>query len=93
MHAKDVCQPGQKHFKTLRLMFASSCRLLWCSAIVCEPFFSVMSFIHPDARNALKSAHLMLHSVSGWHERDGLLRDDNLFPEMMAVFDQQGLPL
>lgn len=41
----------------------------------------------------LKSAHLMLHSVSGWHKRDGLLRNDNLFPEMMAVFDQHGLPL
>jgi hypothetical protein len=59
--------------------------------IDCERSFSGMSFIHSDSRNALNPDHLNA-ALRIWHERDRLLRDDALFPEMMRQLERHALP-
>ena len=59
--------------------------------IDCERSFSGMNFIHSDARNRLGNKHLNV-ALRMWHERDRLLQNDALFPEMMQALETNGLP-
>ena len=59
--------------------------------IDCERSFSGMNSIHFDARNRLGNKHLNV-ALRMWHERDRLLQNDALFPEMMQALETNGLP-
>jgi hypothetical protein len=56
-----------------------------------ERSFSGMNFIHSDARNRLRNKH-MNAALRIWSEKNKLLADDRLFPNMWEHFQMHGLP-
>jgi hypothetical protein len=49
-----------------------------------------MNLIHNDLRNRLNNKHL--NALRAWSEKDKLLADDRLFPQMWGMFKANGLP-
>jgi hypothetical protein len=56
-----------------------------------ERNFSGMKFNHNDLSNSLKNKHLNA-TLRAWSEKDKLLADDRLLPQMWGIFKANGLP-